>query len=448
MRRIIKPVRKLGGTVRLPGDKSIAHRAALFSILSKAPLIVKNFPSGADCQRSLAAAETIGVRIERNNDGMILHPPATFQSSEDTVIDCGNSGTTVRLLTGLLAGSTAGGTLIGDESLSRRPMKRIIDPLTEMGAEIFAAEGGTLPLKVRGRKLTSLEYLMPVASAQVKSSLLLAGLASSCDVTIRETIITRNHTELMLQEIGKGLEVRDIKAVAVEDPNDPRKRRMVRPEPYRREIRLKADAVINGGEIDIPGDFSTAVFFMGAAAISGQTVTITDVGLNPTRTAMLDHLKAVGCKVDIDNRATISGEVRGDLKVTGGKLKPRKISGDTTVGLIDEIPMVAVMAAFATGTTIIRDAQELRVKESDRLMAISENLKKLGIKVGLLEDGLAIEGGKDLNGADFESFGDHRIAMAFSIAGLFLHGPSSIDDDSSVSVSCPDFYKLVDQVTQ
>jgi 3-phosphoshikimate 1-carboxyvinyltransferase len=223
---------------------------------------------------------------------------------------------------------------------------------------------------------------------------------------------------------------------------------MQRPEPYKREINLNEGSVINGGLIDIPGDFSTAVFFMGAAAISGYSLTIANVGLNPTRTIMLEHLRAVGCNVKVDNRTVVSGESRGDVTVTGAPLKSRKISGDTTVGLIDEIPMVAVMAAFASGTTIIRNAGELRVKESDRLMAVTENLMRMGIKVGLLEDGLAIEGGKELNGADFESFGDHRIAMAFSIAGLFLHNTSSIDDDSSVAVSCPDFYDLVEQVTQ
>ena len=447
MRRIVKSVRKVGGTISLPGDKSIAHRAALLSILSKGPITIRNFPNGADCQRSLAAAQALGVKVDHGDNELTLTPPETLHIEDGTIIDCGNSGTTARLLSGLLAGSKIEATLVGDESLSKRPMKRIIDPLMTMGAEIFADEG-TLPMRIRGRQLEPLEYRMPVASAQVKSALLLAGMASSCSVVVREDIITRDHTEIMFQELGEGLAVRDIKAVSVADPIDPRKRRMQRPEPYKREISLSEGAVINGGLIDIPGDFSTAVFFMGAAAISGYSLTIANVGLNPTRTIMLEHLKAVGCNVKVDNRTVVSGESRGDVTVTGGPLKARKISGDTTVGLIDEIPMVAVMAAFASGTTIIRNAGELRVKESDRLMAVTENLKRMGIKVGLLEDGLAIEGGKELNGADFESFGDHRIAMAFSIAGLFLHNTSSIDDDSSVAVSCPDFYNLVEQVTQ
>lgn len=265
-------------------------------------------------------------------------------------------------------------------------------------------------------------------------------------MVIREDIITRDHTEIMLQQLGEGLTVSNIKAVAVTDPSDPRKRRMERPEPFKREITLDRNAIVNGGLIDIPGDISTAVFFWGAAAISGRSLTTENVGLNSTRTAMLDHLRAIGCNVQIDNRAVVSGEPRADVTVTGAPLKPRKISGDTTVGLVDEIPMAAVMAAFASGTTIIRDASELRVKESDRLVAISENLNKMGIKCGLLEDGLAIESGKELNGTDFDSFGDHRIAMAFSIAALFLYGPSSIDDDEVVAVSCPNFYELLDQI--
>jgi 3-phosphoshikimate 1-carboxyvinyltransferase len=349
------------------------------------------------------------------------------------------------LLTGILAGSRAEVTLTGDESLSRRPMKRIIQPLSSMGAEIFAEEDH-LPMRICGRPLSPLEYRLPVASAQVKSALLLAGLASSSRVVVREDAVTRDHTEIMLRELGEGLSVRDIKAVAVPDPDDPRKRRMERPEPFKREITLERGSVFNGGLIDIPGDISTAVFFWGAAAISGRSLTVENVGLNPTRSAMLDHLKAVGCSVQTENRTVISGEPRGDVTVTGAPLKPRKISGDTTVGLIDEIPMVGVMAAFASGTTIVRDAAELRVKESDRLVAVSENLKKMGIKCGLLEDGLAIEGGKELNGTDFDSFGDHRIAMAFSIAALFLYGSSSIDDDEVVAISCPEFYELLDQI--
>jgi 3-phosphoshikimate 1-carboxyvinyltransferase len=251
----------------------------------------------------------------------------------------------------------------------------------------------------------------------------------------------------MLQAIGEGLSIREIKPTTVPDPNDPRKRKTVMPEPFKRETVLGPQSRIHGGSIDIPGDVSTAAFFFAAAAISGQSVTIINVGLNPTRIAFLEHLKAIGAGVQISGKSTISREPRGNVTVSGGQLKARKVAGETVVGLIDEIPTVGVLAAFAEGTTVIRDAGELRVKESDRLTALRENLSRMGVKCGLLEDGLAIEGKKEPAGADFSCFGDHRIAMAFSVASLFLTGPSSIDDDSIVAISCPNFYELLNSVT-
>ena len=444
MKREIKPSKKFGGTIYVPGDKSIAHRAALFSILARDKITIKNFPDGADCAKSLETARLLGVQVKTNGDELVLTPPDKLEVPEDLIIDCGNSGTTARLLSGIIAGSGLTATVAGDESLSQRPMKRIIAPLTEMGAEIFA-DDEHLPMKIVGKKLLPFEYRLPVASAQVKSALLLAGLASSCSITIREDIVTRDHTEIMLNELGSGLEVRDIKPVMVPDPIDPRKKKMEMPENFKREINLSSQSRIDGGLVDIPGDISTAAYFMAGAAISGQTVTIRNLGLNSTRSAFISYLRHIECAVEVSDRKVISGESRGTVTVTGGKLKARKITGETTVGLIDEIPIVAVMAAFANGTTIIRDAQELRVKESDRLAAVAENLQRMGIKCGVMEDGLAIEGGLEPNGADFSSFGDHRIAMAFSIAALFLVGPSTIDDTSVVGISCPNFYKLLDQ---
>ncbi|MCH8026916.1 MAG: 3-phosphoshikimate 1-carboxyvinyltransferase, partial [candidate division Zixibacteria bacterium] len=278
------------------------------------------------------------------------------------------------------------------------------------------------------------------------SALLLAGLASHCSVVIREDSFTRDHTERMLAEIGEGIETRKIKAVPVENPDDPRKKKMVMPEPFKYEAKLSAQAAVKGGEINIPGDISTAAFFMTAAAITQGTVTIKNVGLNLTRTAFIDHLKLIGCEVNISDKETISGEPRGTVTVTGSKLKPRKISGETTVGLIDEIPLVAILAAFTEGTTVIRDAAELKVKESNRLEAIHHNLNLTGAKCGLLDDGLAIEGGRELSGADFVGFGDHRLVMAFSIAALSLAGPSTIDDDSPAAVSCPEFYDILESI--
>jgi len=444
MKKEIKPSKQFGGTISVPGDKSIAHRAALFSILAHEKLNIKNFPAGEDCRRSLEAAQSFGVTVKTINDHIILTPPEKLDLPDDLIVDCGNSGTTARLLAGIIAGSGQSATIAGDESLTRRPMKRIIDPLTQMGAEVFADEDH-LPMKIQGKKLLPFEYRLPVASAQVKSSLLLAGLASSCSVTIREDAITRDHTEIMLADIGSGIDVHEIKPVLVPDPLDPRKKKMEMSETFKKEINLSSQARVEGGFVDIPGDISTAAFFMAGAAISGQTITIENLGLNPTRTAFIRYLRQIGVTIEISNRNVISGEPRGTVTVTGGSLKARKITGETTVGLIDEIPIVAVIAAFADGTTVIRDAAELRVKESDRLSAVADNLNRMGVKCGLMEDGLAIEGAKDLNGADFSSYGDHRIAMAFSIASLFLIGPSTIDDASVVDISCPEFYRLLEQ---
>ncbi|HKK21530.1 MAG TPA: 3-phosphoshikimate 1-carboxyvinyltransferase [candidate division Zixibacteria bacterium] len=446
MKRPLSPIRRYGGTIQVPGDKSIAHRAALLSLLAHDRITITNFPDNADCASSLNAAKSLGVKIDGENGAIVLTPPEALDVSPDTIIDCGNSGTTARLLSGIVAGSGLTATLAGDESLSRRPMKRIIDPLTAMGAELFADEDH-LPIKISGKKLLPYEYRLPVPSAQVKSAVLLAGLASSCSVDIKEDVLTRDHTERMISELGGAIEVAEIKPVLVTDPIDPRKKRQEMPADFKKEIHLSSQARLSGGNIDIPGDLSTAAFFMAAAAISKQSITIENLGLNPTRTEFLDHLRTIGCAVEIKDRAVISNEPRGTVTVTGGKLKARKLGGGTIVGLIDEIPIIAVIAAFAEGTTLIRDAAELRVKESDRLAAVAENLHSMGVKCGVLEDGLAIEGGKELPGTDFKSFGDHRIAMAFSIASLFLVGPSTIDDDSVVGISCPNFYSILEKIT-
>lgn len=447
MKRALKPVKHLGGTIRVPGDKSVAHRAALLSIVATAPLVIKNFPENADCGTSLRVAEALGVTVSKDKDEtMTLTPPSQIDLATDTILDCGNSGTTARLLAGLIAGTDRTLILSGDESLSTRPMKRIVEPLTEMGAELIATEGH-LPMTVRGKPLLPFEYLLPVASAQVKSALLMAGLTAGCSVTIRENTITRDHTELMLGHLGAKIDVREIKPIIEEDPLDPRKKRRVMPESFKKEIVLGSRAQVGGGELDIPGDISTAAYFLAAAALTKQTVTVEAVGLNKTRTAFLDYLKAIGCQVEIANKVVVSGEPRGDVTVTGGELKGRKIAGDTVVGLIDEIPIVAVLAAYAKGETIIRDAAELRVKESDRLEAIAHNLRAMGVSCGVLEDGLIIQAKGEPAGADFKAFGDHRIAMAFSIAALAATGPSTIDDPGVVDISCPGFYKLLDQLS-
>ncbi len=446
MSRDITPARRIGGTLRVPGDKSIAQRAALLSILATGPIHVANAPHAADANSAIKAAQQFGVTVETTEEGLRLTPPASLNIPSDLIVDCGNSGTTARLLAGLIAGSELSATLAGDESLSRRPMKRIVDPLTAMGAECYATDGH-LPMRIQGKKLLPFEYTMPIPSAQVKSAVLFAGLASGCRILIREKQLSRDHTEIMLGYLGTGISVRDIKPVLTEDPNDPRRKKMVMPEDFKRESILPARARVAGGSIDIPGDFSTAAFFFGLAAISGKSITVEHVGLNPTRTEFLNHLKAAGCKLIIENKTIVSGEPRGNVTVTGEALKAVKVHGETAAAMIDELPMVAVIGAYAQGTTVIRDAAELKVKESDRLAAIVENLRAMGVKVGLLEDGLAIEGQRELQGADLKSFGDHRIAMAFAIAARLATGPSTIDDAACVAISCPVFWDLLQQVS-
>ncbi len=446
MKRELTPARITGGTLTVPGDKSIAHRVALLSTLAREPITVRHFPDSADCQRSLSAAQTLGVQVKSEGDGvLILTPPLEPRAASDTIIDCGNSGTTARLLAGLISGTSLSVILSGDESLSKRPMQRIVEPLCAMGAELFDTDG-CLPLRVTGRKLLPYEYRLPVASAQVKSAILLAGLASGCSVQLREDHITRDHTELMIAELGGDISVREIKPMLIEDPLDPRKKKRVVSEDFKKEILLGSKCTLQGGTIDIPGDFSTAAFFMIIGAVSGQPVTIENVGLNPTRTTFLDHLRAIGCAVSVENRVVQSGEPRGTVTVCGGSLRARKVSGDITVQMIDEIPAIAILAAFAEGTSVIRDAAELRFKESDRITAVATNLEKMGVSCGVLEDGLVIEGRRELSGADFVSYGDHRVAMAFSVAALFAVGPSWIDDADVVKVSCPTFYELLDRL--
>ena len=442
MKRQLKPARRIEGTLALLGDKSIAHRAALLSILSKGPITLKNFPNSEDCRSSLAAVEQFGVMVVKQGSELILTPPERPSLPENAVVYCGNSGTTARLLAGIISGCSLSATLTGDESLSRRPMKRLVEPLGRMGAELTDHNGG-LPLVIHGHTLLPFEYKMPIPSAQVKSAILLAGMASGCSIRITEKIVSRDHTELMIGTLGGGIEVREIKPVATPDPIDPRRTKMVMPEPFKREITLSSRATISGGEIDLPGDLSTASFLFAAAAMCKGKVSITNCGINPTRTGILEHLKAIGCKVTVEDKMTVSGELRAKVTVEGGSLKSRKISGERTVELIDEIPLVAIMAAMAEGTTVIRDASELKRKESDRLAALAENLGRMGVKCGLLDDGIAVEGRREIHGADMLAFGDHRIAMAMSVAALAASGPSSLDNPDVVAISCPGFYELL-----
>jgi 3-phosphoshikimate 1-carboxyvinyltransferase len=443
---IIKKAKKLQGAISLPGDKSISHRAGLLSLLCESPLTVTNYSNAADCQNTLNAVKSLGGLIQKEGESLVLSPPPEGIKSPEGPIDCGNSGTTMRLLTGLLSGSSISTTLIGDDSLSSRPMKRIAEPLRQMNAEIKTSEENTAPIQISPGTIIPIDYTLPVASAQVKSALILAGLASKTDVIIREKSLTRDHTERMISYLGGALKVEDVKTNIIPDPIDPRKKKKVLSTvEYKRSIFLEKNTGISGGEINIPGDISTAAFFIAAALlVKDSHLIIKDIGINSTRMGFVRVLKQMGARISIKNRREISGEPVGDIEVFNSKLKPRKISGDIIPGLIDEIPILAVLASSIEGTTIIRDAEELRHKESDRIKAVCHNLVAMGVKVGEFPDGMAIEGVNELEGAEIDSFGDHRIAMAFAVAGISAHGQTIIKDSDVVSVSCPNYFTLLD----
>lgn len=443
---VVGKAKKLTGCITVPGDKSISHRVALLSLLCKEPIEVTNFAEGEDCQRSLEVIESLGGKVEDSNNNLRLLPPGDGLKSPAQPIDCGNSGTTMRVLSGLLAGSKIYSTLVGDESLSLRPMLRIAEPLRKMNAAIEVSENGTAPITISPADLIPIDYILPVASAQVKSSLLMAGLAAKCPVVVREKIITRNHTEKLIKYLGGNILIEDVKLETVRDPNDPRKKKQ-RPatDKFKRSIIFSPENLLRGGEINIPGDISTAAFIIAAALmVRGSHVILKDVGINPTRTGFINVLKSMGADIKVKNRRDVSGEQIGDIEVKYSLLKPRKISGEIVPGVIDEIPILAVLAPTINGTTIIRDAAELRVKETDRIKAIAANLSAMGVKTGEFPDGLAIEGSGELNGCELDSFGDHRIAMAFAVAGLAAYGQTIINNSEAVNNSCPHFYEMLE----
>jgi 3-phosphoshikimate 1-carboxyvinyltransferase len=425
----VYPARCLQGTLTLPGDKSISHRAALIAALAHGSSRVSNYAPGQDCRSTLGCLKALGVGIERSGHEILIHgrglkglqPP-------QAVLDAENSGTTIRLLSGILAGQSFECAITGDDSLQRRPMRRIIEPLARMGAHIVAREGGLAPLHIRGGALQPITYSMPVASAQVKSCVMLAGLLADGKTTVIEPAPTRNHTEIMLAHFGADIETID------------------------RTVTVTGPAELTGREYRVPGDISSAAFFTAAAlALPGSTLRLNDIGVNPTRTGFIDLLRAFGATIDLENARTLQGEPVADLVVTSSSLRnPGKVSigGDTIPTIVDEIPILAVLSTQMDGGLSIRDAGELRVKESDRLRAVAENLQRMGAEVEEFEDGLSVPGPQQLRGAEIDTYGDHRIAMAFAIAGLMATGTTEIRSSEAVEVSFPGFFELLDQVAE
>ncbi|HEY4900496.1 MAG TPA: 3-phosphoshikimate 1-carboxyvinyltransferase [Terriglobales bacterium] len=422
---VIRPARNLLGSIRVPGDKSISHRYAMLAALAPGHSRFENYSPGADCNSTLGCMRALGCTVERDEKGAIvidgigpqLHAPLTS-------LDCGNSGSTMRMLSGIVAAQPFTSELIGDESLSRRPMKRVMEPLREMGAEIFA-NNDCAPLQITGTTLQGITYRVPVASAQVKTCLLFAGLLAHGQTTVEEPTPTRDHGELALRAFGAELSR------------------------SRNSVTIAGGQALHPLDAFIPGDSSSAAFFLCAAAIFPESNLVIDgVLLNPTRSALLDVLTAMGCRVSVLNIEEQHGELVGTLSLVPGRGKPVEIAGAQTALLIDELPVLAATAPFGAGL-VVRDAGELRVKESDRLTAVTRNLEAMGAQVEQTADGWRIPGGQKLHGAEIETFGDHRIAMAFAIAALRAEGDTLIHNSECVAISYPSFFadleKLLDR---
>jgi 3-phosphoshikimate 1-carboxyvinyltransferase len=423
----ITPVRRLAGEIEVPGDKSISHRAALFGALAEGRTEITGYLEGEDCLNTIAAIRALGVEVTRKGEGRYLVDGAglTGLTEPDNVIDCGNSGTGARLLLGVLAGQPFTTVLTGDDSLRGRPMGRVAEPLTRMGAQVAGRDGGRrLPLAITGRRpLTALDYRSPVASAQVKTALLLAGLWADGPVTVEEPAQSRDHTERMLAGFGARLDAA----------------------PGR--VTITPGTRLIGQPIAVPGDISSAAFFLVAGAVVPEAdVTIRHVGVNPTRTGVLDVLAAMGAQLRRQAATVGGGEPASDLLVASGPLSGTEIAGALIPRLIDEIPVLAVAACVASGTTRVRDAAELRVKESDRIAAVATELGKMGARIRETPDGLEIQGGARLTGARVRSAGDHRMAMALAVAGLIAEGPTVIEDAECIATSFPGFADLLNRL--
>ena len=423
----IQSATKLNGAFHLPGDKSISHRSAMFAALGDGRSELLNYSSARDCQSTLDCLEALGIRVERPNnakdESIIVHGAGRDGlRASSTMLDAGNSGTTIRLLSGILAGQPFTTTITGDESIQRRPMRRIIEPLTQLGARIEARDNNFAPLTIHGGSLKGVTYHPPIASAQVKSCTLLAGLFAEGTTTVIETTPTRNHTEVMLRECG----------VALSEDGE--------------RISLAGGQRLNAlGNYTVAGDLSSAAFFLVAALITPQAeITLQHIGINPSRTALIDVLRQMGGRIEITNQRLAHGEPVADLVAANSLLKGDvTLSGAVIANLIDEIPILAVAATQLDGTLTIREAKELRVKESDRITAIVTNLRALGVTIEEFEDGFTITGKQALRGARVDSFTDHRIAMAFAVAGLIADGTTEIARAEAASVSLPEFYQLL-----
>jgi 3-phosphoshikimate 1-carboxyvinyltransferase len=424
----IRPARNVRGSVRLPGDKSISHRYAMLAGIAEGPSRLENYSTGADCASTLGCMRSLGVTWGRKDGSVEVQGRGLSLAAPAGALDCGNSGSTMRMLSGIVAGQKFSSEMIGDESLSRRPMARVITPLTAMGAQIASQEGKP-PLRITGAALQAIDYTLPVASAQVKSCLLFAGLFADGETRIEESMRTRDHGEVALRAFGAKLERRSVGGG--------------------NEVRIRGGQRLRGIEARIPGDLSSAAFFLCAAALfPGSQLTVPSLLMNPTRARLLDILMQIGLRISVTKLDEVHGELVGSLQVEGARLTQATIAGPDSAALIDEIPVLAAIAPYTEQGIEIRDAKELRVKESDRIAAVAANLRLMGAQVEEREDGLKIPGGQTLHGAELDSFGDHRIAMAFAVAALRADGETLIRGAEAAAISYPAFFQTLEEVTE
>lgn len=418
---VIQKIKKAIGQIKVPGDKSISHRAVMLGSLANGVTEISGFLKGADCLSTIDCFKKMGIDIDINGENVTVHGNGLRGLKKpDEMLYTGNSGTTTRLLCGILAGQNFDTSITGDASIQKRPMGRVVQPLSMMGAKI---ENEYCPLYITGTKLHGIDYKMPVASAQVKTAIILAGLYADGETVIHEIEKSRNHTELMLSAMGADLTVDNL------------------------DITVKPTNDLTAVNVDVPGDISSAAFFLVLGAIMPNSqITVTNVGINPTRTGIIDVLKDMGADITLENVHTSAGETVADITVRSSSLKGTTVGGDIIPRLIDELPIIAVAAVFADGQTVIKDAQELKVKETNRIRAVVDEFNKCGIDITETDDGMIINGGKSIHGADFKTYGDHRMAMSLTVLAQLADGESTLDDSDCACVSYPtffdDFYKL------
>lgn len=418
---VIRKISKASGTIKVPGDKSISHRAVMLGALAGGSTEITGFLQGADCLSTIDCFRNMGIDIDVNGENVTVHGNGlNGLKAPEQMLYTGNSGTTTRLLCGILSGQTFDSSITGDASIQKRPMKRVTEPLSLMGAKI---KNDYCPLYIQGSSLHGINYTMPVASAQVKTAIILASLYADGETVIHEIEKSRDHTELMLSAMGADIHTDGL------------------------DIHIKKTGMLEPVNVDVPGDISSAAFFMVLGLIMPNSeITVTNVGVNPTRTGIIDVLHDMGANIKLENLRSSAGESVADITVSSSALHGTTISGDIIPRLIDELPIIAVAAVFADGQTVIKDAEELKVKETNRIRAVVDELSKCGVDITETDDGMIINGGKNIHGADFKTYGDHRMAMSLTVLAQLANGECTLDDSDCACVSYPsffeDFYKL------